>query len=142
MQLPVEIVNFDRWYAFKGPLPTEDKEHRIVIIYKLGEIVNYFYVTSYQSEEEKKKINTANKKDISSVAELKREDWDALTKDSCIQCNLLHRHQIKISDLQIRYTLGQIQYIGIVPDAVKSKIISATCSSHTFTDDEKKLYTV
>lgn len=142
MQFPVELVNFDKWYAFKGPFPFCGKEHRMVIVYKIDDVVTYFYVTSYESEEEKKKIDMANKRDISSIAELKKEDWDQLSKDSCVQCNLSHKHEISMSDLESGYASGKITYIGIVPDAVKSKIISATCSSSTFTEEQKKWYTV
>ena len=141
MQLPVELVSFDKWSAFKGPFPTRDKGHRIVIIYKSGDEVSYFYVTSYESKEEKQKIDLANRKDISSIAELKKEDWDALTKDSCIQCNLAHRHEIKLADLQTGYASGGIEYIGVVPDAIKSRIIDATCRTPTFTEEQKRLYT-
>lgn len=141
MRLPVELVSFDKWSAFKGPFPTKDKEHRIVIIYKFDDTVSYFYVTSYESNDEKQKIDLANRKDISSIAELKKEDWDALTKDSCVQCNLAHRHEINLADLQTWYVSGGIEYIGIVPDIIRSKIIDATCRSPTFTEEQKRLYT-
>ena len=141
MQFPVNYVPFEKWVAFKGEFPRGAGEHRMIIIHRIEDTVEYFYVTSYESAEEKYKINLNNKKDISSVAELEKTDWDALTKNSCVQCNLTHTHVTTLTDLQQRYQSGTIEYIGMVSPKVKEKIIAATCASVSFTDTQKLLYT-
>jgi len=141
MQFPVESVPFEKWVAFRGDFPRGAGEHRMIIIQCVEDNVEYFYVTSYESDDEKHKINLNNRKDIGSIAELAKNDWAALTKDSCVQCNLLHTHNISIAELRRGYQLGTIEYLGIIPLTVREKIIAATCASVSFTDTKKRLYT-
>ena len=142
MQFPVDFVPFEKWIAFKGDFPPKAGEHRIIIIHHDKDNVEYFYVTSYDSEEEKAKINKNNKKDISSVAEILKTDWnEVLTKNSCVQCNLRHRHEVSINELRKDYENGYIKYLGKIPEKVKRTIIIAICASETFDNEEKKIYT-
>lgn len=141
MLFPAECIPVEKWFAYKGDFPPCGKTHRMIITYHIDNTIKYFYVTSYESNEERHRIDLANKKDISSVAELNVIDWDSLTKVSCVQCNRSHISDITVEELQKQYALGKAEYIGPVPEIVKRKLIEATCSSSTFTDDEKKLYT-
>ena len=141
MQFPVELVPFEKWVAFRGDFPRGAGEHRMVIIQRVEDQVEYFYVTSYESTDEKHKIDLNNRKDIGSIAELSKNDWVALTKDSCVQCNLSHTHDISIAELRYGYQVGTIEYLGVIPSAVREKLIAATCASVSFTDTEKRLYT-
>lgn len=136
------MVPFDKWVAFKGNFPKNAGQHRMVIMHKVDDRVSYFYVTSYETSEERRKIDLNNRNDAGSVAELERTDWDTLTKNSCIQCNRLHIHEIALQDIITGYENGEIEYIGVVPEIVKNKIISATCASMSFTDTEKAIYTI
>lgn len=141
MQFPVDMVPFDKWVAFRGDFPCGAGNHRMIILQRTENNIEYFYVTSYESEEEKNKINLNNRKDINSIAELQISDWDILTKNSCVQCNLAHIHEISVKQLKDRYQRREIEYLGYVPEIVKRKIIDATCSSVSFTDTKKKIYT-
>lgn len=141
MQFPVDSVPFEKWVAFRGDFPRGAGEHRMIIIQQIEDSVEYFYVTSYESAAEKDKINLNNRRDISSIAELSKTDWAALTKDSCVQCNLSHTHDISITELRHGYQVGAIEYLGVIPSSVREKLIAATCASVSFTDTKKRLYT-
>jgi len=98
--------------------------------------MKYLYVTS--------KIEQAYriaKHDPHSIVTLNPSDWDALTKESCIQCDDSHLKEIRYDDFKIAYASGEYTYIGEIPEKVKNSIISAICMSETFTEDEKKEYT-
>jgi hypothetical protein len=148
MLFPADSVPFEKWYAFKGEFPPGSSvSHRIIIVYKQANCTKYFYVTSYESKEEKEKINRVNRDDIKSVADFVKSEWkdvnnkDILSKDSCVQCNKRHIHAADVSCLKEQYANGKIEYLGVVPRNIQEKIIYATCLSDSFTQTEKKLYT-
>ncbi|GBU22000.1 hypothetical protein R80B4_01902 [Fibrobacteres bacterium R8-0-B4] len=138
MQLPYNMIPVKRWYAFKAQLPPRsDKKHHIIIIYKDQTIIKYFYVTS-QVEKAKKYARN----DIGSIVELNKSNWDVLDKDSCIQCNVKHLHDISESEFKQLYESHEMEYFGEIPKNVKKLLISAICASESFTDSEKATYTV
>lgn len=136
MKLPFNVVPVNKWVAFYAPLPKE--KHRIIIIKKIFDEVYYLYVTS--------KVDNAKRVlryDLASIAEFDKDDWNSLTADkSCVQCDKKHLQTIKIYAFEKMYNNEEICYIGEVPDVMKKKITSAICSSKSFTEKEKKFYTI
>ncbi len=130
------MVPVDKWVAFNAPLPKD--QHRIIIIKKIFDEVQYFYVTS--------KVDNAKRVlhyDSGSIAEFEKCDWDSLTADkSCVQCDKRHLYTIKSDTFERMYNDGKLEYIGEVPDIVKTRITSAICSSKSFTETEKKFYSL
>ncbi|MDR0306101.1 MAG: hypothetical protein LBI42_04595 [Chitinispirillales bacterium] len=136
---PSDLLSIEKWKAFKGKYPPNSTiDHRIIIIYKNDGIVKYFYVTS--------KVENARriaKYDIGSLVDgLNNNDWNVLTVESCIQCNKKHLYDICENELRRAYENGGIEVLGEVPEKIKSAIIFAVCASESFTDTEKKIYTV
>jgi len=44
---PDNLFKVEKWKAFKGKYPPgSDIDHRIIIVFKYGSILRYFYVTS------------------------------------------------------------------------------------------------
>ncbi|MBP3688280.1 MAG: hypothetical protein J6J35_07990 [Alphaproteobacteria bacterium] len=136
MRLPFNIVPTKKWVAFRAPLPKG--EHRIIIIKKLPEEVQYLYVTSQVNN-----VKRVMRYDLGSIANLFKCDWDSLTEDeSCVQCDKKHLGTILVNDFEKLYNDNKVDYIGEVPDIVKIKINAAICSSKSFTETEKKFYTL
>jgi hypothetical protein len=138
MQFPPNMISVKRWYAFKAKLPPgSSNEHRVIIVYKHQTTINYFYVTSQVET-----VIKLARYDTDSIVKLKASDWDALTKDSCIQCNERHLYEINESDFKQIYANGDMKYLGEIPENVKSAIIYAICMSNSFTEAEKIKYTI
>lgn len=136
MRLPFCMVPVDKWVAFNAPLPKD--KHRIIIIKKIFDEVQFFYVTS-QVDNAKRVLRY----DLGCIAELGKSDWESLTADkSCVQCDKRHLGIVKLDVLERMYNDGKLEYIGEVPDVVKTRIKSAICSSKSFTDIEKKFYSL
>jgi len=137
MQFPSNMVSVKKWHAFKAKLPHgQSNEHRIIIIYKHLTVIKYFYVTS-----QVEKVIKLARDDKASIVKLTTTDWNALTKESCVQCNKHHLYEISEGDFKQIYENGEMEYLGEIPEKVKSAIIYAICMSRLFTEDEKKLYT-
>jgi len=140
MQFPPDKIPIEKWYVFKGKLPPkQDYEHYCIIIYKQDLIIRYFYITS---KVEKARAILLMKDDIGALAELDPSDWDILTKDSCIQCDYDHLEECSIDNIKQGYENGTFKYIGKAHERVKTKIIHAVCASVSFTEAEKRMYTV
>jgi len=138
---PSNMLPLKKWYAFKAKLPSgSENEHRIIIIYKHEAVIKYFYVTSQVEKIEK--VAITRKYDVESIVKLNPVEWDVLTKESCIQCNKKHLYEINESDFKRAYTNGEFEYLGEIPEKVKAAIIHAICMSISFTENEKKMYTV
>ena len=138
MQIPSDLIPINKWKAFKGNFPPDSPmPHSIIIIYHSAEVIHYFYVTSQID-----KVKEIARYDIGSIAEINPNDWNELTKDSCVQCNKGHLHQTTEQRIKEEYDKGEVKYLGLVPEIVKDKIINATRLSKTFTDTEKRLYTL
>ena len=133
------MLQIEKWKAFKGKYPpSSDKEHRIIIVYKYENTVRYFYVTS-QIEKAKKQ----NKYDIGSlVTGINNINWSDLTEESCIQCNKKHICETTEIEIKNAYENGEISVLGEIPESVRREIINAVCASKSFTDIEKRMYTI
>ncbi|MDR2693402.1 MAG: hypothetical protein LBB74_04210 [Chitinispirillales bacterium] len=135
MQIPFppEMMSVKKWHVFKAKLPPRsDSEHRIIVVYKHLNNVKYFYVTS--------KIENAYKMakyDINSIVRLNVSDWDALTKESCIQCNKRHLYQTDEESFKQACASGEYERLGEVPEKIKNAIIHAIRMSKSFTEAEK-----
>jgi len=136
--LPSEMIPLKKWYAFKGKLPLgSGNEHRIIIIYRQDEIVKYFYVTS--------KIDNVYKRakyNKEAIADLDILDWDALSVKSCVQCDKKHLYECDEITLKNMYANGLLEYLGKIPEIVKTKIVRAICASKSFTENDKTKYSV
>ena len=138
MKIPSNLIPISKWSAFKGNFPPNSpKLHNIIIIYHSVDIVCYFYVTS--QIDNAKRVATY---DIKSIAEIGSNDWNELTKDSCVQCNKMHLYETTEQEIRDAYEREEIIALGHVPEIVKNKIIEATNNSKTFTSAEKELYTL
>jgi len=136
--LPDNLFNVEKWKAFKGKYPPgSDIDHRIIIVFKHDDILKCFYVTS--------KVENARKmakKDLKSLVCLNSEDWDELTKESCIQCGKGYLFELNETELRKDYSEGKVEVLGEIPEKVIKSIIFAICSSKTFDENEKAMYTV
>jgi len=140
MQFPSDKIPVEKWYVFKGKLPPNQKyNHYIVIVYKRESCIRYFYVTS---KVEKAHTILMMKDDLGALVELDTSDWEILTKDSCIQCDLDHLVECYESDIRQGYEDGTFTYHGKVPENIRIKIIQAICASVSFEDEEKTTYSV
>lgn len=139
LPLPSKMLPIEKWKAFKGKYPpNSNNEHRIIIIYKHDCNIKYFYVTS---QVEKARLMARN--DIGSLVDgIDSGDWDVLTKESCIQCNESHLCEISDEELRKAWDQERLKPLGTIPNKIKQKIISAICASKTFTDTQKKIYTM
>jgi len=137
--LPPDLFSIEKWKAFKGKYPpNSDVGHRIIIVYKHEGILKYFYVTSQCD-----KVRKRAKYDKGSLVDkLNNSDWDALDRESCIQCDSHHLHDLDENELRKSCTEGKTKVLGEIPKSIKISIISAICASKTFSDIEKKMYTV
>jgi len=135
---PDSLFEIEKWKAFKGSYPLgSDVGHRIIIVCKHGGTLSYLYVTS-----QVKKARILARDDIKSLVQIDSTDWDVLTKESCIQCNKDNLSQISEAEFRKDYVAGKVEVLGEIPEKVKKSIISAICSSKSFTDTEKGKYTV
>jgi len=139
ISFPPNLLGIEKWKAFKGKYPPgSNVEHRIIIVYKHDGNLKYFYVTS--------KVETARNLAMhdkgSLVDKIDGSDWDALDKESCIQCDKKHLRNTSEDELRKAYKEGGIKVLGEIPEKIKKLIISAVCASITFSDIEKTLYTV
>jgi len=136
---PSNLLNIERWKAFKGKYPpSSNVEHKIIIVYKHDGDLKYFYVTS--KVEKARKFAMRDKGSL--VDKLDNRDWNVLDKESCIQCDKNHLHNTSEEDLRKAYEEGGIEVLGEIPEKIKKSIISAVCASITFSDIEKTMYTV
>jgi len=135
---PDNLFDVEKWKAFKGKYPPgSDMEHRIIIVFKHGDILKCFHVTS--------KIESARKmakKDPKSLVCLNVGDWDELTKESCIQCGKGYLFELSETELREDYKEGKVVPLGEIPEKVIQSIIFAICSSKTYDEKEKAMYTV
>ncbi|MBQ8630544.1 MAG: hypothetical protein IJ479_02370 [Alphaproteobacteria bacterium] len=137
MQLPSSLIPLDRWKVYKGKLPPgSDKKHRIIIMTNADNL-NYLYVTT--KVEKAKRIW---RDDLASIVEVEPEDWDCITEPSCVKCTKKEMCSITESEFKDMYTQGELELLGDLPDNIKTKIISAICSSLTYSPQEKKFYTL
>jgi len=136
---PSNLLSIERWSAFKGKYPPgSDVDHRIIIVYKYGGTIKYFYVTS-----KVEKARMRAKYDMGSfVDKISSCDWEALTEESCVQCDKSHMYETCEDDLRRAYESGNLEILGKVPQDIRKRIISAVCASKSFTDAEKSIYTI
>jgi len=135
---PDNLFEVEKWKAFKGRYPLDsDTDHRIIIVFKREGVLKYFYVTS-----QVEKARKVAKKDPKSLVLLNSEDWDELTKESCVQCGKRDLLSLDEADLRKSYKEGKVEPLGKIPEKVIQSIIFAICSSKTFDDKEKAMYTV
>jgi len=135
--LPDNLVSVGKWQAFRGKYPSgSNVEHRIIIVFKQDGILKYLYVTSKIENAIK-----AAKKDPKSLVRLNSKDWEELTKDSCIQCGKSYMLNLNEEELRNDYKKGKVKWLGRIPEKVMKSIIFAICSSKTFDDKEKAMYT-
>ncbi|MDR3001621.1 MAG: hypothetical protein LBU89_10180 [Fibromonadaceae bacterium] len=135
---PDNLFNIEKWKAFRGKYPPgSDIDHRIIIVFKHDNILKYFYVTSQVDNARKMARN-----DLQSLVCIKGDDWDELTKPSCIQCNKGNLFELSETEFRKNYAEGKVKVLGEIPESIRKSIVSAICSSKTFTDKEKAMYTV
>lgn len=137
MKLPSEILQISPWRAYQGRLDDFTGGHRIIIIYPHDKD-NYCYLM-VTSKVEKAKLRSKN--DIASLVELETKDWDELTCHSCIECSKRNMKIVNVQSLKNLYEKESLKPLSVVPDIVKTKIIAGICSSTTYTEKEKALYT-
>jgi hypothetical protein len=136
--LPNNLFSVEKWKAFKGRYPPgSDTDHRIIIVFKQDGILKYFYVTS-QVEKARKMA----KKDSKSLVCINGNDWGALTTESCIQCGKGYLFELNEAEFRKDYSKGKVKPLGKIPEKIIKSIIFAICSSKTFDDKEKAMYTV
>jgi hypothetical protein len=137
MLIPFKLINLDKWKVFKGNLPQgSPKQHNIILIHKTDKL-SYFYITSQVD-----KARKYAKYDTQSLVEIQKEEWNILTEEiSCVQCGKPNLIEIAIEDFKNEYENGNIQLIGDLPKEIQTKIITAICTSKTYNDTEKKIYT-
>jgi hypothetical protein len=135
---PDNLFHVEKWKAFKGKYPPgSDKSHRIIIVFKRGGVLRYLYITS--------KVDRSRKlarDDSQSLVCIDGNDWNELAKESCIQCNRDNLFELSETEFRKDYSEGKVEVLGKIPEKVIKSIVSAICSSKTFTDTEKKMYTV
>jgi len=137
--LPPELLSIEKWKAFRGKYPPSSNiEHIIIIVYKQDDYLKYFYVTSKVDKARKIAKNDRG----SLVDNIDGRDWDVLDRESCIQCDWNHLYGTTENDLRKSYGKGEIDVLGKIPENIRISIVSAICSSKTFSDIEKKMYTV
>jgi len=135
---PDNLFSVGKWKAFKGKYPPgSDIDHRIIIVFKHNSILRYFYVTS---QIEKSRILAKN--DLKSLVCINGNDWNELTKESCVQCSRDNLFELSEAEFRKDYAEGKVKVLGEIPEKVIKSIIFAICSSKTFTDKEKEIYTV
>jgi len=117
--------------------PGSDTDHRIIIVFKQDGVLKYFYVTS-QVEKARKMA----KKDLKSLVCINGNDWNELITESCVQCGKGHLLELSESEFRKDYSKGKVKPLGKIPENVIKSIIFAICSSKTFDDKEKAMYTV
>ena len=137
MKLPSSMLQISPWRAFQGKVDDFTGGHRIIIIYPYDEY-SYCYLT-VTSKVEKAKLRCMH--DLASLVEFEPDDWDALTCHSCVECSKRNMRIINEKDLRDLYDAENLKPLSTVPDIIKSKIIAGICSSITYTDKEKALYT-
>jgi hypothetical protein len=75
------------------------------------------------------------------VDKISNKDWEALTKESCIQCDKTHLEETSEDELRLAYEKEALKPLGEVPEGIRRSIISAICASKSFSEAEKTLYT-
>lgn len=127
----------ERWEVFRAPLPTNEKEHRIVIFYVGFGTCSFFHVTS-QIEKAKRR----SRYDINSVIEITPSEWpEVIVKNSCIECSKRNAKEISYETLKNMYKNGKLKFLGYAPENIRRKIINGICYSSTYTDKEKSIMT-
>ncbi len=137
MQMPSNLLQISPWRAYKGQVDDFTGGHRIIIVCPY-EDKQYFYLT-VTSKVDKAKIRCKN--DLSSLIELDVTEWDALTCHSCVECGKRNLKIVNEAQLKSLYAAEKLQPLSIIPEIVKTKIIAGICSSVTYTDTEKAMYT-
>ena len=139
IQVPINLFlqSISCWKAFKGTDNDKTKGHRIILIHKMNNDTFCYLVVTSQIE----KARIRSEKDKASLVELDKTEWQALTKNSCIECGKRNLKIITCDELIQIYQTGNLQVLQTIPDAIKQKIKTAICFSVTYTDAEKKLYT-
>ena len=131
------LQSVSAWKAYKGSENDKTDGHRIILVYKIDENSFYYFTVTSQIE----KAKNRSKKDISSLVELDKSEWIALTKSSCIECGKRNLKVISRSELKELYENNKLQVLPELPKTIQDKIKRAICFSVTYTDSEKKLYT-
>jgi hypothetical protein len=131
------MIPVEKWYAFKAKLPQgSTSEHRVIIVHKHMSVIKYFYVTSQVEN-----VIKLAKYDTESIVKLNADDWDVLTKESCIRCDKRHLYEISEDCFRQSCSNGEIERLGKIPEKIKNSIIYAVCMSKSFTEAEKTAYT-
>jgi len=65
-----------------------------------------------------------------------------LTKESCIQCGKSYLLELDEEEFRKDYKKGKVTILGKIPEKVIKSIIFAICSSKTYDENEKTIYTV
>jgi hypothetical protein len=134
---PDNLFKVGKWKAFKGKYPPGSNiDHRIIIIHIHNGILRCFYVTS---QVQKARILARN--DLKSLVCINGDDWNELTKESCIQCGKDNLFELSETEFRKDYAEGKVDVLGEIPEKIIKSIVFAICSSKTFTDKEKQMYT-
>jgi len=135
---PDNLFEVEKWKAFKGRYPSDSNiDHRIIIVFKRDGVLKYFIITSQVD-----KARKIAKKDPKSLIFLNHEDWNELTKESCIQCGKRGLYELNEVEFRNDYAKGKVKPLGKIPEKIIQSIIFAICSSRTFDDKEKAMYAV
>ena len=133
MEFPVDYLTFYKWKAFLGNFPEDAGKHRIIIIQETNPL-KYFYVTS-----QVEKCKDILRYDPLALAEVSKNDWGDLTKNSCIQCGKQHLYSVDVDKLREEYEGGRLKVLGEIPEIVKQRICVAIDGSITYNESEKNI---
>jgi hypothetical protein len=130
VKISAELIPLHKWIAYKAPLPPKSaKMHTIVIIYRTGTEIKYFYITSQVA-----KAEIIYRDDKDALVKIQKNEWpEVLFKEvSCIQCGRGHLQCIDAQELKKLYDNNQMSYVGQIPDGIKQKIKNAVRASITY----------
>ena len=138
MKIPADKIPLHKWVVYRAQLPFNSQvEHRIIIVYKTEETIDYFYVTSKEEKVKERYLH-----DPKGFILIKQKEWsETLTRDSYIQCGKGHLKQIRVLDFQKMYEEDLAVFIGTLPKEIENRILEAINQSKTYTIAEKKKYT-
>lgn len=123
-----------KWSAYKGDFCGH---HRIIVVYETVEFVQYFIVTSQVD-----KARIRSRFDPNSLALINQAEWSQLSRPSCVECSKRNLKQESKEAMKKRREAWGLTPIGDVPEAVRRRIADAIAASVTYTEQEKRLYTL
>ena len=123
-----------KWSAYKGDFCGH---HRIIVVYETVEFVQYFIVTSQVD-----KARIRSRFDPNSLVLINQAEWSQLSRPSCVECSKRNLKQESKEVMKKRREAWGLTPIGDVPEAVRRRIADAIAASVTYTEQEKRLYTL